>query len=337
VTTDKSSLTGCTDALRASLISSINYWQKHKTHKCNKCKEKGHVARDCTKICRSCGNLHPGNMCAFKLESLLSSIENKIKKICSEDKRLQAVLYLNNKLETAVTKNNKVENFTPVTIDTIQLQYDDNEEIIAQKDEIHASNYIYSQFDKLLIDLSTDRQIGILKDHIKIQENIISDNQRIINKINKNNFFQNLFNEHGPLYYQKFIDEANNKKQMALKQICSLKEQCAQQRYAISKNTEKISGYGVYTITQNKVYNFDYKRVITKKMEIKSQTTVFLEFVKNEKSLENKINNRKKQLRQLEEKIKLINQEKEKIMTEIMSKANKMTAVLKKFKKNCKR
>jgi hypothetical protein len=61
-----------------SVARGITYWHKHRHHICYKCRKYGHIAKDCSKICQACGNLHNNTVCVYSIEKLFRRINNKL-------------------------------------------------------------------------------------------------------------------------------------------------------------------------------------------------------------------------------------------------------------------
>jgi hypothetical protein len=68
-----------------SAARGILYWRKHRHHICYKCRQYGHIAADCDKICTLCGNMHNDTVCVHSIEKFVRKIYGTIMKNVIKD------------------------------------------------------------------------------------------------------------------------------------------------------------------------------------------------------------------------------------------------------------
>jgi len=73
--------------LFSDTMLNLKYWKAHKGQICYICRKKGHLAKDCKKICKKCGNLHEAPVCAFYVSQLFE----KIIKLLKNKKKMSSV------------------------------------------------------------------------------------------------------------------------------------------------------------------------------------------------------------------------------------------------------
>lgn len=78
----------------------IQYWHKHKAHKCYKCHQYGHIAANCQDICPSCNNLHNGTVCVHSVQKLYKKIIELLKRniVIDEEKLMNRIEKAQNEL-----------------------------------------------------------------------------------------------------------------------------------------------------------------------------------------------------------------------------------------------
>jgi chromosome segregation ATPase len=74
-------LCGLIGTLYTDTLQGIHYWRQHKHHRCNACKQYGHIAKDCANVCKTCLNKHTNSVCVLALEDYYRRILYRLYKL----------------------------------------------------------------------------------------------------------------------------------------------------------------------------------------------------------------------------------------------------------------
>jgi hypothetical protein len=86
----------------------IQYWHKYKNKKCYICRNYGHRAAECNKICPHCQNLHNGTVCVYSVLTLFTKIENYLIRHTIDDEQA-TISYIEKTKAKLITMNTDLQ------------------------------------------------------------------------------------------------------------------------------------------------------------------------------------------------------------------------------------